>query len=150
MNKKIQQKPTNAFIGASWLALGIGVISFMIGIWNSTLLLNEKGFYFTVLLFGLFSAVSLQKTVRDKLEELPVNELYYGICWFSLITSIVLLSVGLWNASLALSVKGFYAISFFLSLFATVTIQKNIRDLALYSSDSEKDRSEIESNLSSL
>jgi hypothetical protein len=40
-----------------------------------------------------------------------------------------MLTVGLWNSGMAASEKGFYAMSFVLSLFAAVTVQKNIRDL---------------------
>ena len=40
------------------------------------------------------------------------------------------LTVGLWNATLAASEKGFYAMSFVLSLFASVAVQKNVRDNA--------------------
>jgi uncharacterized membrane protein YiaA len=54
--------------------------------------------------------------------------MYYGLCWFSLFSAVVLISVGLWNASLASSEKGFYAMSFVLSLFAAVAVQKNVRD----------------------
>lgn len=53
--------PTPAFIGASWVALFLGCLSLMIGLWNADMMLNEKGYYLTLLLFGLFSAVSLQK-----------------------------------------------------------------------------------------
>lgn len=42
----------------------------------------------------------------------------------------LLLSVGLWNASLALSEKGFFAMAFLLSLLAAVAVQKNVRDLS--------------------
>jgi uncharacterized membrane protein YiaA len=76
------QKPSAAFIAASWIALGTGVIGYLIGLYRAEMLLNEKGYYFTVLMFGLFSVVSLQKSVRDKLEKIPVTDLYYGICWF--------------------------------------------------------------------
>jgi uncharacterized membrane protein YiaA len=79
-------------------------------------------------LFGLFSAVSLQKAVRDQLEGIPVTNIYYGIAWFSTIVSILLLIIGLWNATLERSEKGFYGMSFTLSLFAAVAVQKNIRD----------------------
>jgi uncharacterized membrane protein YiaA len=48
----------------------------------------------------------------------------------SLLLAILLLSVGLFNATLAPSEKGFYAMSFVLSLFAAVAVQKNVRDLA--------------------
>ncbi len=94
------------------------------------MMLNEKGYYFTVLLYGLFSAVSLQKSVRDRLQGIPVTGIYYGLSWCSLGLSVLLLAIGLWNASLALSEKGFYAMSFVLSLFAAVAVQKNIRDIA--------------------
>ena len=52
-----------------------------------------------------------------------------------MVASILLLVVGLWNAELLLSEKGFFAISYILSLFASVSVQKNIRDLALFSSE---------------
>ncbi len=91
--------------------------------------LNEKGYYFTVLMFGLFSAISVQKAVRDQLEDIPVTNLYYGIAWFSALLSIVLLTIGLWNADLERSEKGFYAMSFVLSMFAAIAVQKNTRDM---------------------
>lgn len=124
------QRPTAAFIGASWLALLIGATAFLIGLWNARMALNEKGYYLTLLLFGLFAAVSLQKTVRDRAEGLPVTGIYVGLCWVSLGAAILLLTIGLWNATLAPSEKGFYAMSFTLSLFAVVAVQKNVRDLA--------------------
>ena len=92
--------------------------------------LNEKGYYFTILLFGLFSVISVQKAVRDKLEDIQVTEMYYGISWFTTIAAIVLLVIGLWNADLELSEKGFYGMSFTLSLFAAIAVQKNTRDVA--------------------
>jgi uncharacterized membrane protein YiaA len=123
------QKPTGAFIGASWAALLVGMVSFCIGLWNAEMMLNEKGYYFTILLFGLFSVISVQKSVRDKMEGIPVTEIYYGLSWFTTIASIVLLVIGLWNADLLLSEKGFFGMSFTLSLFAAIAVQKNTRDM---------------------
>ena len=124
----LQQKPSNAFIAASWIALGAGMLGFLIGLWRAEMLLNEKGYYFTVLMFGLFAVVSVQKSVRDKLEGLPVTEIYYGLCWFSTILSIVLLVIGLWNAEILPSEKGYYSFAFLLALFGAIAVQKNIRD----------------------
>jgi uncharacterized membrane protein YiaA len=128
MEEKMFQKPSNAFIAASWIALLSGVLAFIIGLWNADMLLNEKGYYFTVLMFGLFAAISLQKAVRDQLENIPVTNIYYGLAWFSTMLSVVLLVVGLWNATLDRSEKGFYAMSFTLSVFAAIAVQKNTRD----------------------
>ena len=129
------QRPTGAFVGASWAALLIGAVSYMVGLWNANMPLNEKGYYFTILMYGLFAAVSLQKSVRDRLEGIAVTGIYFGLCWISLLLAVLLLSVGLWNATLALSEKGFYAMAFLLSLFGAVAVQKNVRDLALFGDD---------------
>ena len=128
MNQYIN-KPTSAFIAASWVALIAGAAAYIIGLFNAPMLLNEKGYYLILILYGLFAAVSLQKIVRDKLEGIQVTTIYFGLCWASIIICIALLAIGLWNASLALSEKGFYIMAFLLSLFGAVAVQKNIRDL---------------------
>lgn len=124
----MHQKPSNAFIAASWIALGTGMIGFLVGLWRAEMALNEKGYYFTILMFGLFAVISLQKSVRDRLENIPVTDLYYGISWFATILAIVLLVIGLWNATLLPSEKGFYAFSFLLAMFGAIAVQKNTRD----------------------
>lgn len=130
------QRPTGAFIAASWVALLVGALAYLIGLWNAPKMqLNEQGYYFTILMYGLFAAVSLQKSVRDRLEGIPVTGLYFGLCWLSLGIVMILLSSGLWNATLAPSEKGFYAMSFLLSLFGAVAVQKNVRDVALFKED---------------
>ncbi|MDT0538913.1 MULTISPECIES: inner membrane protein YiaA [Croceitalea] len=138
MKEKFELRPTSAFISASWSALFIGMVSYCIGLWNANMWLNEKGYYFTLLLFGLFSVVSVQKSVRDRQEGLPVTDAYYGISWFTTIASILLLIIGLWNADLELSEKGFYGMSFLLSLFAAVAVQKNTRDVKYIDEKNDK------------
>lgn len=122
-------KPSPAFVGASWVALLTGMVAYVVGLWNAEMMLNEKGYYFTILMFGLFASISVQKAVRDQLEGIPVTNLYYGIAWFATLLSILLLVIGLWNAELDRSEKGFYALAFILSIFAAIAVQKNTRDL---------------------
>lgn len=130
MNTAMPHKPSTAFIAASWVALLLGAAAYLIGLFNAaTMALNEKGYYLTLLLFGLFAAVSLQKSVRDRVEVIPVSALYYALCWFALLSALMLLLVGLWNATLASSEKGFYGMAYALSLFGAVAVQKNTRDL---------------------
>ncbi len=129
----MNQKPSNAFVAASWIALGAGMAGFLIGLWRAEMELNEKGYYFTVLMFGLFAVISVQKSVRDKLEGIPVTEIYYGLSWFCTILSVVLLVVGLWNATLLPSEKGYYAFSYLLALFGAIAVQKNTRDAKVVS-----------------
>lgn len=124
----MNQKTSNAFVAASWIAMGTGMVGYLIGLFRAEMQLNEKGYYFTILMYGLYSVVSLQKAVRDRLEGIPVTDIYYGISWFSTLLSILLLIIGLWNAELLPSEKGFYAFAFLLSLYGAIAVQKNIRD----------------------
>ena len=50
-----------AFNIVSWVALMGGVASYLVGLWNAEMQLNERGYYFAVLLLGLFAAASYQK-----------------------------------------------------------------------------------------
>src|SRR5687767_2425724 len=126
----MSQKPSPAFIAASWAALAIGIVCYNVGLWIAkNLALSEKGYYFTILMFGLFSAVSLQKAVRDKMENIPVTPLYFGVAWTATILSLLLLVVGLWNADVPFSERGFYGIAFVLSMFGAIAVQKNTRDM---------------------
>ena len=127
--ERSEGEPTLAFKGASIAALLIGVSAYLIGLFNAAMELNEKGYYFAILIFGLYSSVSLQKAVRDKEEGIPVTNIYYAISWFALIISILMMAIGLYNAgSIVLSEKGFYGMAFVLSIFAAITVQKNVRD----------------------
>ncbi len=123
-----QNKPTKAFRIASLAALVVGVSAYFIGLYNAPMALNEKGYYFTIMLFGLFSVVSLQKTVRDKMEGVPTTKAYFLASAVATASAIVLLVIGLLNAELLLSEKGFFGMAFTLSLFAAITVQKNVRD----------------------
>ena len=50
---------------------------------------------------------------------------------------VTLLTVGLFNATLAGSEKGFYAMAFLPSLFGVVAAQKNVRDLAAHKTETD-------------
>ncbi len=123
-------QPSPVFVLASWIALGVGVFAYLIGLLNTSMQLNEKGYYFALLIFGLFAAVSLQKSMRDRMEGVPVTNSYLWLSWGVFLTALLLLIVGLLNSTMAQSEKGFYAISFFLTLYASITVQKNIRDIS--------------------
>jgi uncharacterized membrane protein YiaA len=107
-----------------------GMLAFVAGLWNSEMALSERGYYLTLVLYGLFAAVSLQKSVRDRAEGIAVSALYFGICWFAIVSALLLLLVGLWSSTLSLSEKGFYGMGYLLALFGAVAVQKNTRDVA--------------------
>ena len=130
--------PSPVFVIMSWAGLAAGAAAFLIGLWNSELPRNEQGFFFTVLMYGLFAAVTVQKSVRDKAEGVRVNNMFYGISWFSAILATLLLALGVFNAELALSEKGFYVMSYLLALFGAITVQKNARDLEQFAQSQDK------------
>lgn len=141
LKNEINQKPTSAYIGATWGVAIIGLLSYCIGLWNATMQLNEKGYYFAILLMGIYAVISLQKAVRDKAEQIKTSDMYYGISWVIVIASLLLLIIGLRNADLELSEKGFYAISYLLSLFGAITVQKNTRDIDFINTKNEEENS---------
>ncbi len=129
----MNNRPSQAFVIASWGVLGVGVVGFLIGLWNAEMGIEEKGYYFAVLALGLFAAVSIQKSVRDRMEKVKVSDLYLGICWAGVVTAVGLLTIGLYNATnINLAEKGFYGMAFTLCMFSAVTVQKNVRDTMAY------------------
>ena len=131
MNQATTTPASSTFAIASWAAMAVGTVGFLFGLWNAGMGIEEKGYYFAILAFGMFSAVSIQKSVRDRLEGIPVSNIYYGICWGAIVTAVSLLAIGLYNATtIDLSEKGFYAMSYVLCIFSAVTVQKNTRDQA--------------------
>lgn len=122
-------KPSPAYVLITWVVLVVTTVSYLIGLYNAEMELNEKGYYLTILLFGLFSVIALQKSVRDKIAGIPVTNIFYTISWVSAFAAIALLIVGLWNADLLLSEKGFFGIAYMMSLYSAISVQKNIRDL---------------------
>jgi uncharacterized membrane protein YiaA len=122
-------KDNQTFYITSWAALAIGIAAYLIGLWNAELETAIKGYYFTVFAFGLYAAVSIQKTVRDKIEKIPVSGIYYGISWAAIVLALFLFGVAIYqNDDLILSEKGFYTITYLMSLFACIVVQKNVRD----------------------
>ena len=77
----MNQQPSSAFVAASWVALGIGIVGYLMGLWNAEMALNEKDIILPFLMYGLFCDF-ITKSVRDKLENIPVTAIYYGLSWF--------------------------------------------------------------------
>ncbi|MGJ8693080.1 MAG: inner membrane protein YiaA [Thalassotalea sp.] len=128
--------PSKPYQIASLVVLLLGLVCYAIGLYNADMELNEKGYYLVVLLYGLFATVSLQKHLRDEKEGIKTSRIYSNICWFSSAIAIALLILGLYNAELYLSEKGFYGMAYILTLYAAITVQKNHRDHDFYQADS--------------
>lgn len=125
--------PSPAFIGASWLVLATGIGAYSVWLWNATMAVEVKYFYWIALMLALFAAVSISKTVRDKEEDIPVTNLYYGLCWVAVGVAVLTFGWVLWSSDTVNDAqKGFLAMSYLLSMFAAVAVQKNTRDVETY------------------
>lgn len=123
-------RAVSPYVLASVACLALGAGGFLFGLVNATTLaLSEKGFYLTLLAFGLFAAISVQKNFRDKESGVPVSRLYSLLSYAATALALGLLGTGLFNAELALSEKGYYGMSFVLALFSAITLQKSVRDI---------------------
>jgi uncharacterized membrane protein YiaA len=131
-NDMYKLRPSGAFIAATRAVLVLGTGAYLIGLWTSAMAISEKTSYLATLLLGLFAAISLQKAVRDKLEGIRVTGTYLNVCWAGLVAALGLFGFSLFNATFELATKGFFGMAYALSLFAVLTVQKNVRDMELF------------------
>ena len=129
--------PSKSYNVASIGVLILGMLCYSVGLYNADMQLNEKGYYLIILLYGVFASISWQKHIRDEKEGIAISSIYSKMCWFSSAAAIVLLTIGLYNAELYLSEKGFYGMAYMLTLYAAITVQKNMRDQAYYSGQAD-------------
>lgn len=57
---------------ATWGVVVIGLLSYCIGLWNSSMELNEKGYYFSILLMGIYAVIFYRKLLEIKLKMLKL------------------------------------------------------------------------------
>ncbi|MCT8272460.1 YiaA/YiaB family inner membrane protein [Xanthomonas translucens] len=81
MRTRITNKPSVAFVRASRVLL-LGVGADLLGLWNAVTMRNAKGYDVTLLLFGVFAAVSVRKRVRDRVDGIPMTAIRDGLAWF--------------------------------------------------------------------
>jgi uncharacterized membrane protein YiaA len=60
-----------AFNIVSWVALMGGVASYLVGLWNAEMQLNERGYYFAVLLLGLLPQPPIKKRSETATKAFP-------------------------------------------------------------------------------
>ncbi len=124
--KRKQTGSSSAFlVGASWLGLLIGISAFLIGLKKSEIQMQEKGYYFILLMFAALSVLSVQKVFRDKKHGTPVTGFYYGTSVFCMLISLVLFVLVLMNTVIERTEKAFYVAAFVLSLLSAIAIQRN-------------------------
>ena len=117
-----------AFDAFAWIALFGGIIVYVIGLFRSQMEINEMGFYFAVLILGLFATISVQEVLRNRHEKIPVSGVYFSLALLALVSALTMFIIALFRVNLLPSEVGFYGISYFLTLFGAICVQKMVRD----------------------
>ena len=139
-----------AFDAFAWIALLGGIVVYVIGLFRSQMEVNEMGFYFAVLILGLFATISVQEVLRNRHENIPVSSVYFSLALLSLISALTMFIVALFRVDLLPSEVGFYGISYFLTLFGAICVQKMVRDREDLGSKIVLVEQEVRSTTSSL
>ncbi len=122
--KKSIKKDDKLSLISTVSACVLGMSAFFIGLYNSEMTLSEQGYYAVLLLYSVFSSISLQKTMLEIDSGISVSKFYRNICMISIVLALLFFIMGLFNAELLKSEKGFYAMSYVLTLFSSLGIQK--------------------------
>ena len=122
--KKSIKKDDKLSLISTVSACVLGMSAFFIGLYNSEMALSEQGYYAVLLLYSVFSSISLQKTMLEIDSGISVSKFYRNICMISIVLALLFFIMGLFNAELLKSEKGFYAMSYILTLFSSLGIQK--------------------------
>lgn len=109
-------------VGAARALLLISAGAYLAGLWAASMSPMARGFYFAILMYGLFAVVSLQRVVREQRAGRQPGAAYQLFGWISLLLSLLLLIIGLWNAGFSFGEKSFYGMAYTLSLLAVLAI----------------------------
>ena len=83
-------------------------------------------------LFAMFGVVAVAKATRDKVEGVPVSAAFTGLSYAAVIIPSVGLAVALWMSSEPATARWALFIAAVLLVYASATVQKNVRDLAVF------------------
>ncbi|AYL63457.1 inner membrane protein YiaB [Citrobacter youngae] len=101
-----------------WIFFLSGALIYVIGLWQACPLLSGKGYFFGVLMTGMFVAYVYQWA-----ENLNQNdERFTSVCQMVALITVGLLLVGVWNAPLTPLEKGLYPVAFFVCLFGQMLL----------------------------
>ena len=125
------KKPTAAFVGASWIALTVFLVTYLVALWRMGVPSVEVYFFVSVMLFGAFGVVAIVKSIRDREEGVPVTGFFLGLSWVATLAPLALIGGYLLNESTLDELqRGLLFLTYVATIFAVVVVQKNVRDTA--------------------
>ena len=104
-----------------WILFLSGILTYSIGLWRACPLLSGKGYFFGVLMTGMFVTYAYQRAVNLNQND----ERFASVCQMVALITAGLLLVGVWNAPLAPFEIGLYPAAFFVCLMGQFLLQRS-------------------------
>ena len=101
-----------------WMLFLSGILTYSIGLWRACPLLSGKGYFFGVLMTGMFVTYVYQRAVNLN----QSDERFASVCQMVTLITIGLLLVGVWNAPLSPLEKGLHPVAFIICLLGQVLL----------------------------
>ncbi|MDG5475820.1 inner membrane protein YiaB [Citrobacter freundii] len=101
-----------------WILFLSGALIYVIGLWRACPLLSGKGYFFGVLMTGMFVIYAYQRAVNLNQND----ERFASVCQMVALITIGLLLVGVWNAPVSSLEKGLYPVAFIICLLGQVLL----------------------------
>jgi uncharacterized membrane protein YiaA len=115
MDKEIPMKTTRLL---PWILFLSGALIYVIGLWRACPLLSGKGYFFGVLMTGMFVTYAYQRAVNLNQND----ERFASVCQMVVLITVGLLLVGVWNAPVSSLEKGLYPVAFIICLLGQVLL----------------------------
>lgn len=101
-----------------WILFLSGALIYVIGLWRECPLLSGKGYFFGVLMTGMFVTYAYQRAVNLNQND----ERFASVCQMVVLITVGLLLVGVWNAPVSSLEKGLYPVAFIICLLGQVLL----------------------------
>ncbi|MGI3447887.1 inner membrane protein YiaB [Citrobacter arsenatis] len=109
-----------------WILFLSGALIYVIGLWRACPLLSGKGYFFGVLMTGMFVTYAYQRAVNLN----QSDERFASVCQMVVLITVGLLLVGVWNAPLAPIEMGLYPAAFIVSLLGQALLMRSAEYLS--------------------
>ncbi|WAD30139.1 inner membrane protein YiaB [Citrobacter braakii] len=109
-----------------WILFFSGALIYVIGLWRACPLLSSKGYFFAVLMTGMFVTYVYQRA-----ENLKQNDEHFvSVCQMVALITVGVLLVGVLNIPLSPLEMGLFPVAFFVCLWGQILLLRlqNTRD----------------------
>lgn len=106
-----------------WIYFLSGALIYVIGLWQACPLLSGKGYFFGVLMTGMFVTYAYQHAKNYE----QSDERFVSVCRMVALITVGLLLVGVWNAPLLPLEIGVYPVAFFMCLAGEISLMRPLK-----------------------